>query len=81
MNDKTKSDTCIVRVWSVESPEKYNYRWSIMQDVLLPIPLPHLEPIQERARNGMYCSITYARHILSRYIVQLILKSELLIAN
>lgn len=52
-----------------------------MQDVLLPIPLPHLEPIQECARNGMYCSITYARHILSRYIVQLILKSELLIAN
>ena len=52
MNDKTKSDDCIVRVRFVESPEKYNYRWSIMQDVLLPIPLPHLEPIQECACNA-----------------------------
>ena len=52
-----------------------------MQDVLLPIPLPHLEPIQEYAGNGEYCSSTYARLILSHYIVQLILKSELQIAN
>ena len=46
MNDSTKLDGRVVRVRCVESAEKYNRRLSIGQDVLLPIPLPHLEPIQ-----------------------------------
>ena len=49
----------MVRVRFVESPEKDNYRLPIGRiDVLLPIPLPHLEPIQECVCDGAYCSIT-----------------------
>ena len=47
-----------MRVRCVESAEKYNRRLSIGQDVLLPIPLPHLEPIQECVCSGVRCSIT-----------------------
>ena len=58
MNDSTKLDGRVVRVRCVESAEKYNRRLSIGQDVLLPIPLPHLEPIQECVCGGVRCSIT-----------------------
>ena len=33
-------------------------RLSVRQDVLLPIPLPHLEPIQQCVCDGAHCSIT-----------------------
>ena len=53
------SDDRVVRVRFVESPEKYNYRLSInWHDLLLPIPLAHLEPIQECVCDSVYCSIT-----------------------
>ena len=47
-----------MRVRFVESAEKYNHRLSIGQDVLLPIPLPHLEPIEECVCDCVCCSIT-----------------------
>ena len=46
------------RIYWLESSEKYNYRLSIGQDVLLPISLLHLEPSQECVCDGTYCSIT-----------------------
>ena len=47
-----------MRVRFVESAEKYNHRLSIGQDVLLPIPLPHLEPTEECVCDCVRCSIT-----------------------
>ena len=47
-----------MRVRFVGFPEKYNHKLSIRQDFLLPIPLPHLEPIQQCVCDGAHCSIT-----------------------